>query len=236
MPPTEAALIAQVSSIAAMDAFKSASLPLDDMADYNLAILAMLKAIEEKTSATSTTYAAAALGRRNSATSLSVVSPQQRIVTKTFSRPATAPTYVSGQVIGDVANAANSQLTLTNLFGQAIANTSVVIRKISLLRTVTAGTLAAANYRILAGNNGTFASALDTAVLAPSPASATSIQFQQSINMTAVAANIQYGEILLDSPMISAGAIADGFAAIINLGSVVSLASESFTLNFFIED
>lgn len=232
--PTEAALIAQVASLAAMDAFKSASLPNDDMADYQLANLAMLKAIEEKTSASLVTYAAAALGKRNAATSLSVVDAQQRLITKTFARPATTPTYVSGQVIGDVAAANASSLTITNLFGQAVVGTAVKIKKIGLLRTA-AAPLAAANYRIITGS-ATFSTALDATAFAVTPAAAVAIQSIQTINMTALTTAVHYGEILLEEPITSSTALADAFAAIMNLGSVLAVASESFTLSYTIQD
>lgn len=231
--PTEAQLIAQVSSIATMNAFKNASLPQDDMVDYNLAILAMLKAIEEKATASTITYAGAALGRRGAATSLSVVDAQKRIVTATFLRPATTPTYVSGQMVGAVSGSA--ALTLTNLFGQAVIGTSATIRKITLLRTG-ASALAAGNYRIAVGTAIGFATGADAAAFAPTPANATQIQAIQTLNMTSLAPTVQFGSISIEDSIISAAASADGGAAIINLGSVVAVASESFTLSFHIQD
>jgi hypothetical protein len=234
--PTELQLIGQIASLDTMGTLKSASLPNDDIADYALLNLAMLKAIEEKTATSTVSFLAAALGRRNSATALTVVKAQKRLVSTTITRPATTPTYASGQTVADVAN--GSQLTMLNFFGATIASgTSVNIKKIALIRQVAAGTLANANYRIVTCVNSGFASVTDAAVLAPTVAQAQGIQSIATLNMTSISPRLQYGEIILpDSTVISPGSQADAYAAIVNLGAVVALPSETFQLTYFIED
>lgn len=235
--PTEAQLVAQIASIDTMGTLKSSSLPNDDIADYPLLNLAMLKAIEEKTSSTTVvSFLAAALGRRNAATALTVVQAQKRIITTTITRPATTPTYITGQTVADVAN--GSQLTMTNFFGSTIASgTSVNIKKIALIRQVAAGTLASANYRIVTCNNTGFASVPDASILAPTVVQAQGIQSIATINMTSISPRIQYGEIIMpDSIVVSPGSQSDVYAAIVNLGTVAALAFETFQLMYFLED
>jgi hypothetical protein len=234
--PTEAQIIAQIASLDTMGLVKSASLPNDDIVDYSLLNLVMLKAIEEKPAGTTVvSYLAAALGRRNSQTALTVVDAQKRLITASLTRPATTPTYASGQTVGDTTN--GSQLTLTNFFGATLAlGTSVNIKKIGLIRQVATGTLAAANYRIVTCTSTGFASVLDAAILAPTVSQAQGIQSIATLNMTNISTRLQYGEIMLDSPIISAGSQADCYAAIVNLGAVVALPSETFQLMYFVED
>lgn len=231
--PTEAQIIAQIASLDTMGQAKNASLPNDDIADYPLLNLALLKAIEEKAAASTISYLATALGRRNSATSLSVVLPRTRLIASNIiTRPATVTPYASGQLVGD---ATTSQLVLTNLFGEALIGSNAIIRKITLLRQVATGTLASANYRILTGVVNGFAATADATLPAFTAAQAVGIQSSVTINMTNLISRVQYGEVDLDSSVIASAAIADAYAAIINLGTVTPLAGETFQLFFHVD-
>jgi hypothetical protein len=234
--PTEAQIIAQIAALDGMGLAKSASLPNDDIVDYQLLNLAMLKAIEEKASSSSAvSYLAAALGRRNAATSLSVVEPRRRLVQPTsLNRASSAITYSSGQAVGQSGN--NAQITIPNFFSEAVIGASVTIRKISLLRYVTTGTLAPGNYRIYTGIVSGIGAAVDATPLAPSLGASLGLQSIVDLNMTTLSPSIQYGEISLESSVISTSTAVDAFAAIVNLGTVAALALENYQLFYHLED